>query len=80
MPTMNISQLARLAGVSVDTIRYYERQSLLAPASRSTAGYRQFDERGLRKLIDSCPGAGELSNRPIVAALSGADDNSVGTP
>lgn len=131
MSRMNIGRLAELAGVNIDTIRYYERQDLVPPASRTAAGYRQYDEsdlarlrfirrakeigfslaeirdllsltidrnsdmqgvrrkaeqrleqvdrkldelrrirRGLRKLIEACPGTGELRRCPIVAALS----------
>lgn len=40
---MNIGQLARLAGVPIDTIRYYERQHLLPAPSRSPAGYRRYE-------------------------------------
>jgi hypothetical protein len=32
---MNIGQLARQAGVPIDTVRYYERQQLLPTAARS---------------------------------------------
>lgn len=35
-------ELARLAGVSTDTLRFYERSGLLPPAARSAAGYRLF--------------------------------------
>lgn len=46
----SIGQLARRAGVAIDTIRYYERDGLLAPTARSAAGYRRYDETGLRRL------------------------------
>jgi DNA-binding transcriptional MerR regulator len=39
---MQSSELARLAGISVDTLRYYERNRLLPAAQRTSAGYRLF--------------------------------------
>lgn len=36
------SQLARVAGVSTDTLRLYERKGLLPPARRSPNGYREY--------------------------------------
>ncbi len=37
---MRIGALATQAGVSIDTVRYYERAGLLSPPSRTAAGYR----------------------------------------
>lgn len=45
-----IGKLARQADVSADTVRYYEQQGLLSPATRSAAGYRLYDGRALRRL------------------------------
>lgn len=39
---MNISQLAKANGVSTDTVRYYEKQGLIAAASRQDNGYRSY--------------------------------------
>jgi DNA-binding transcriptional MerR regulator len=36
------AQLARLAGVSADTLRVYEAKGLLPPARRSANGYREY--------------------------------------
>jgi MerR family copper efflux transcriptional regulator len=46
-------ELARLCGVSPDTVRFYERRNLLVAAARTTAGYRVFhpDSIGRMQLI-----------------------------
>ena len=41
---MKIGQVASAAGVSIDTIRFYERRGVLPPAPRTAAGYRIFTE------------------------------------
>lgn len=45
-----IGELARRAQVSVQTVRYYERQKILLPAGRKESGYRVYDERALKRL------------------------------
>lgn len=45
-----IGELARMAQVSVQTVRYYERQKILLPAGRKESGYRVYDERALKRL------------------------------
>jgi DNA-binding transcriptional MerR regulator len=47
---MHSSELARLAGVSTDTLRYYERLRLLPAAPRSAAGYRLFPAQALDRV------------------------------
>ncbi len=39
---LTIGQLARQAGVGVETIRFYEREGLLAEPGRLPSGYRQY--------------------------------------
>lgn len=39
---LKIGEVAREAGVSVDTVRYYERRGLLPVAARRPSGYRTF--------------------------------------
>jgi len=39
---MTIGQVARQAGVGVETVRFYERQGLLAEPPRRASGYRQY--------------------------------------
>jgi MerR family copper efflux transcriptional regulator len=41
---VNISQLAKASHVSTDTVRYYEKQGLIAAATRQTNGYRAYTE------------------------------------
>ena len=41
---LNVSGVARQAGVSPDAVRFYEREGLLPPAPRSPSGYREYDE------------------------------------
>lgn len=50
MTTLSIGQLARQAGVGIDTIRYYERDGLLTPAGRLASGYRRYGVIELRRL------------------------------
>jgi DNA-binding transcriptional MerR regulator len=44
---MRIGELARLAGTSTRSLRYYEEQGLLA-ARRAANGHREYDENDLR--------------------------------
>ena len=41
---MNISQLAKAANVSTDTVRYYEKQGLISVPERQDNGYRWYTE------------------------------------
>ena len=50
MPSFSIGQLARRAGVAIDTVRYYERSRLLVPASRLASGYRRYGPAELKRL------------------------------
>jgi len=42
--TLNIGAVAKRAGVTVDTIRFYERRGLLPPPRRRPSGYRFYGE------------------------------------
>lgn len=48
---MNISQAAKLSDLPVKTVRYYSDIGLIEPARRTEAGYRDYDEASIRKLI-----------------------------
>ena len=44
------SELARLAGVSTDTLRHYERKGLLVAVRRSANGYREYPQAALDRV------------------------------
>lgn len=85
MVTLKISELSNLSGVSVETVRYYERNGLLPAAPRNSSGYRCFSEEALEQLqfIKICRSLGfaleeikqlnELRNHPT-ETCRGADD------
>ncbi len=47
---MNISALAKATGVTVDTLRYYEKQMLLDAPAREENGYRVYTEAHLERV------------------------------
>lgn len=47
---MNIGQLSRRTGVPIDTVRYYEKQQLLPPPTRTASGYRHYEADDLLRL------------------------------
>jgi DNA-binding transcriptional MerR regulator len=50
MESIGIGTLAKRAGVSIDTVRYYERGGLLAPKTRLASGYRRYSELEVARL------------------------------
>ncbi|CAN5801081.1 hypothetical protein BH23ACT12_BH23ACT12_07510 [soil metagenome] len=48
---LKVSELAHRAGVSTDAIRYYEGLGLLKEADRTAAGYRQFGEEAVKRIL-----------------------------
>jgi DNA-binding transcriptional MerR regulator len=47
---MNASEVARLASISKDTLRYYEKQGLISQPPRSANGYREYPAFVLEEL------------------------------
>jgi Cd(II)/Pb(II)-responsive transcriptional regulator len=47
---MRIGQLAKQAGVDAQTVRYYEREGLLAAPSRTASGYRAYGPQHVERL------------------------------
>jgi len=50
MTTSSIGELAKETGVPIDTVRYYERNGLLAPAARLASGYRRYGPAEYQRL------------------------------
>lgn len=50
MATHKIGYAAKAAGVSVDTVRYYEREGLLDDIARSESGYRSYSDKDIERL------------------------------
>lgn len=47
---LTVGKVAKSASVSADTVRFYEKEGLLAPARKSEAGYRLYGGDTVRRL------------------------------
>lgn len=50
METLTIGQVAKQTGVKIETIRFYEREALIAQPLRNTSGYRQYSADDVRRI------------------------------
>ena len=50
MKPLTIGEVARQAGIGVETVRFYERQGLLEEPQRRASGYRQYDQEAVAVL------------------------------
>ncbi len=50
MSLLTIGHIAKRSGVTVETIRFYEKQGLLAEPERSASGYRQYPEDTIKRV------------------------------
>ena len=50
MDRLRIGQVARLSGLSIDTIRFYERRGLIEEPPRAASGYREYPRGVVRRL------------------------------
>lgn len=51
---MQIGQLAKRAGVAIDTVRYYERNGILPLPARQLSGYRRYGDEDVARLRFVC--------------------------
>jgi DNA-binding transcriptional MerR regulator len=47
---LKIGEVARVSGVGIETLRFYEKSGLLDRPGRTYSGYRQYDESVLERL------------------------------
>ncbi len=59
-----IGELAKLTGVSNDTLRYYEKNQLITPAGRTESGYRMYTPEAVEQIrfIQRAKGVGFTLN------------------
>lgn len=48
---LTIGTLAERGGVSVETIRYYQRRALLDEPAKPTGGFRQYPEESVKRIL-----------------------------
>jgi MerR family mercuric resistance operon transcriptional regulator len=52
--SLSIGGLSKLTGCNIETIRYYEKISLMPPPSRTEGGHRQYQESLQQRLMFIC--------------------------
>ncbi|ACV77357.1 MerR family transcriptional regulator [Nakamurella multipartita] len=76
---MRIGEAARRAGTTTRALRFYESQGLL-DADRSANGYREYDERDVRVVVEirslQAEGLSLEETRPFVECLRAGHDAS----
>lgn len=50
MALLKIGQVARRTGLTVETVRFYEKQRLIEAPERSASGYRQYPVEAVKRL------------------------------
>jgi len=67
-PILKIGAVAKAAGVSIDTVRFYEGRGLLPSPQRSAAGYRLYDQSTIERLnfIGRAKGLGFTLNEIVL--------------
>ena len=49
-PTLKIGEVAKLSGIGIEALRFYERSGLLGRPGRTQSGYRLYDHEVLERL------------------------------
>jgi Hg(II)-responsive transcriptional regulator len=71
MRHLTIGEVAKIVGVNIQTVRYYERQKLIPAPPRRESGYRQYPEERVRyiRFIKRAQGLG-FTLREIAGLLA----------
>src|SRR5689334_14878785 len=74
MVAMKIGEVARDVGVSIDTVRFYERRGIVPAPPRRASGYRDYDVSTVERirLARTLQGLG-LTLDEVIDALSAHD-------
>ena len=48
---LTIGQVAKLAGINLETVRFYERKRLIPKPPRKTSGYRQYPQEVVDRIL-----------------------------
>ena len=48
---MRIGQLAKLAGINIESVRFYERKGLIIQPIKPQQGYRQYPDKTLQRIL-----------------------------
>ncbi len=51
MEPLSIGQVAKQAGVGIETLRFYERQGLIDSPPRKQSGYRQYPKGAVKRVV-----------------------------
>ena len=51
MTLLNIGQVAKQTGVTVEAVRFYEKKDLIAAPQRSAGGYRQYPPETVKRVL-----------------------------
>lgn len=51
MESMTVGKLVKMAGINMETVRYYERIGLMPQPKRKESGYRMYSETDLKRLL-----------------------------
>ena len=48
---MRIGQLAKLAGINIESVRFYERKGLIIQPLKPQEGYREYSDKSLERIL-----------------------------